>query len=446
MYAVRFHARAAMALACAIAGSAFACSSAGSAGAKAAADSSPEGGSGSADGASGSFGGGGAFDSPALEQVADAGDAGPRCATDGGPGTFSCTGSMSSARDVPGGARLPDGRVLIAGGYNAIAGVLKTAEIYDPAAGSFTTTGSMYSGHLWGEWGMPWPILPSGKVLAAGGLDGLGQLAVNAELYDPMLGTFVSTGNMAFGAISLYPQVQDDGSVLFIGGWDSVTPQTALELPGWSYTGSGTSRVERYLPATGIFQETGSLAESRLFGCDARLPNGDTLAIGGAVGPRATESNIERYHPAARAWTSIGVLTGAPFCGRSFVLPNGKLLLTGTGGLTGATTPIPGILLFDPAMLDVSPTMNAIPGWSPDMVQLASGDVLAFGGILGGVPTATAQVYSVDTNTWTAVGNLTEPRGGFAGAYVLASGDVLIVGGTDPRGAALASAEIFHPK
>jgi hypothetical protein len=353
---------------------------------------------------------------------------------------------MSSARDVPGGARLLDGRVLVAGGWNAGSGVLTTAEIYDPVAGSFTPTGSMSSGHLWGEWGVSWPLTPSGQVLAAGGLDGLGQIGVNAELYDPTSGTFAPTGNMVFGAISLYPQVQDDGSVLFIGGWDSVTPQTAIELPGWSYTGSGTSRVERYVPATGMFEQTGSLAEPRLFGCDARLSNGDTLVIGGAVGPRTTENNIERYHPASKAWTSIGVLTGASFCGRAFVLPNGKLLLTGTGGLTGATTPIPGVLLFDPATFDVSPTMNAIPGWSPELVQLASGDVLAFGGILGGVPTEMAQVYSVATNTWNAVGNLTEPRGGFVGAHVLASGDVLVVGGTNPRGEALATAEIFHPK
>jgi N-acetylneuraminic acid mutarotase len=55
-----------------------------------------------------------------------------------------------------------------------------------------------------------------------------------------------------------------------------------------------------------------------------------------------------------------------------------------------------------------------------------------------------AQVYAVTTNTWASVGNLTEPRGGLAGAYVLASGDVLIVGGTDPSGAALATAEIYH--
>jgi hypothetical protein len=351
---------------------------------------------------------------------------------------------MASPRDVPGGARLADGRVLVAGGWNAESGPLTTAEIYDPATGAFTPTGSMSSAHLWGEWGGSWPVLPSGQVLAAGGLDSAGQIEVGAELYNPASGAFSPTGNMVFGAISLFPQIQDDGSVLFIGGWDSVTPQTPFELPGWSYIGSGTSRVERYIPASGAFEESGSLAESRLFGCNARKADGDTLAISGAVGPRMTESNIEQYDPVTKVWTSIGIWTAALFCGRAFVLPSGKLLLTGTGGVTGATTPVPGVLLFDPTKPEVMQTMNAIPGWSPNFVQLSTGNVLAFGGTLGVMPTSTAQVYEAATNTWTSVGNMTEPRGAPAGAYVLASGDVLIVGGTDPSGTALATAEIYH--
>jgi len=119
--------------------------------------------------------------------------------------------------------------------------------------------------------------------------------------------------------------------------------------------------------------------------------------------------------------------------------------MTGTGGLSGATTAIAGMLVFDPATNGASSTKNALANFSPNLVQLASGDVLAFGGTLGGAPTSAAQVYVASTNTWRTVGNMTQSRSGAVGAYLLASGDVLIAGGVDQSGVPLATAEIYHP-
>lgn len=379
--------------------------------------------------------------------AADASDAGPTCSGDGGSGTFTCTGSLSVARDVPAGAGLPDGTALVAGGWNVATGVLTSAEIYDPATGAFTPAGEMATGHLWGGWGASLPVLTSGKVLVAGGLDAAGQVTPVAELYDPSSQTFSTTSPMPVGAISMSPVVLEDGSVLFVGGWNSVTPQTAAELPGWSYTGSGIAVVARYYPAAGVFGTTGSLAEDRLFGCNVRLATGNVLAIAGAQGPTAIEHNVEQYDPTAGAWTTVASFTGAPFCAGAFALPNGQVLLTGTGGLTGQTLPVPGVLLFDPGGTNATilPTTNAIASFSPTFVQLSNGDVLAFGGTLNGAPTVTAQVYGASTNTWRTVGDLNQPRGGAIGAFRLASGDVLIVGGADENGTPLATAEIYHP-
>jgi len=388
-------------------------------------------------------GGGGALFADAA--TADASDSGPTCTGDGGPQTFTCTGSLSVARDVPAGAGLPDGTVLVSGGWNQASGVLTSAEIYEPLTGSFAPAGSMASGHLWGGWGAPLPVLPNGAVLVAGGLDASGQLSDTAELYDPSTRTFSTTGTMAVATISMNPVLLEDGSVLYVGGWDSVLSQTVSELPGWSYAGSGTAAVERYYPAQGVFRTTGSLAEDRLFGCNVRLPNGDVLAIAGAQGPTTIEHGVEQYDVTGGRWTTIGSFTGAPFCAGAFALPNGKVLLTGTGGLIGATLAVPGVALFDPAKGAIGPTMDATAGFSPVFVQLASGDVLALGGTLNGAPTATAQVYAVATNAWRTVGSLNQPRGGAVGAFLLASGAVLVVGGTDQNGAPLATAEIYHP-
>jgi hypothetical protein len=79
-------------------------------------------------------------------------------------GTWTVTGSMGRQRDGHTATLLPSGKVLVAGGFGNT-GYLGSAELYDPATGLWTVTGSM---------GRPRELhtatlLPSGKVLVAGG-------------------------------------------------------------------------------------------------------------------------------------------------------------------------------------------------------------------------------------------------------------------------------------
>ncbi len=57
-------------------------------------------------------------------------------------GTWTATGSLGTARDRHTATLLPSGKVLVAGGDNG-AGVLSSAELYDPASGTWTATGSL---------------------------------------------------------------------------------------------------------------------------------------------------------------------------------------------------------------------------------------------------------------------------------------------------------------
>ena len=89
---------------------------------------------------------------------------------DSGTGTFSPTGSMTSPRLGHTATLLPSGKVLIAGGRTGDStDSLASAELYDPASGTFSPTGSMSSTRAW----QTATLLTNGKVLIAGGTTGL---------------------------------------------------------------------------------------------------------------------------------------------------------------------------------------------------------------------------------------------------------------------------------
>src|SRR5215471_11728039 len=105
--------------------------------------------------------------------------------------TFTTTGSLATGRELHTATLLPNGRVLVTGGFGS-SGFLSSAELYDPAAGSWTTTGSMAAARGYHTA----TLLANGKVLITGGAASSGYLR-SAELYDPAAGSWATTGNLA---------------------------------------------------------------------------------------------------------------------------------------------------------------------------------------------------------------------------------------------------------
>ncbi|MCX6394729.1 MAG: kelch repeat-containing protein, partial [Solirubrobacterales bacterium] len=103
---------------------------------------------------------------------------------------FTTTGSLTTARGGATASVLPSGKVLIAGG-DGNSGRLASGELYNPATGLFTTTGSLTTA----RYRATASVLPSGKVLIAGGRGNSGYLA-SGELYDPATGLFTTTGSL----------------------------------------------------------------------------------------------------------------------------------------------------------------------------------------------------------------------------------------------------------
>jgi hypothetical protein len=115
-------------------------------------------------------------------------EAGPALATaevfNPATNTFSAAGigAMGTARRAPAAARLPDGRVLVIGGSNDDSGehYLASAEVFNPATNTFSSAGIGTMGnHRTGAVAAP---LPDGRVLVAGGYDGSTRFS-SAEIF-----------------------------------------------------------------------------------------------------------------------------------------------------------------------------------------------------------------------------------------------------------------------
>jgi N-acetylneuraminic acid mutarotase len=96
-------------------------------------------------------------------------------------GSWTATGDMVAIRGVSGTATLlPDGKVLVVGGYTGDNGPLASTELYDPGSGTWTAAGNMDEARA----GHTATLLPDGRVLMAGGGWNESPLA-SAELFDP---------------------------------------------------------------------------------------------------------------------------------------------------------------------------------------------------------------------------------------------------------------------
>ena len=125
-------------------------------------------------------------------------------------GTFVKTGSMIQGRSHFAAVLLQNGKVLVMGGNNpaGYAGILTTAELYDPYTTKWTQTGPMEIGRS----DFTATLLADGRVLVAGGGDN------TTEIYDPISGTFQMGPSMTEARVSQTATLLQDGRVLVAGG------------------------------------------------------------------------------------------------------------------------------------------------------------------------------------------------------------------------------------
>ena len=352
---------------------------------------------------------------------------------------FTPTGSMLHTRESHTATILNDGTVLVAGGMHwalAVGGcpifgrncltltALDSAEIYDPAAGTFQATGGMSARRVFHTA----TALADGRVLITGGDDRYGTTYSTAEIFDPATDTFTPTGNMVMPRSAHTATLLNNGKVLLAGGDGA--------------NGTVPSTAELFDPATGEFSPTGNMTVARFFQTATLLSDGRVLLAGGDTsGATAT---AELYDPLTGKFTATGSMAVTRTGHRATLLNNGKVLMTGGTSPGGTVT----AELFDSATGTFMSTGSMVTERELHTATLLSnGKVLLTGGIdPNGINLATAELYDPANGTFSAAGNMETERTEHA-ATLLLTGEVLITGGINTDSIqqlnSLGSAELY---
>ena len=290
-------------------------------------------------------------------------------------GIWSNTGSMSVARFHHTATLLNNGKVLVAGGQSVLtfsSTTFDSAELYDPDAGTWSTTGSM----SFGRSDHTATLLNNGKVLVAGGQVGSSTIA-SAELYDPETGTWSTTGSMNVARNTRTATLLKDGQVLVAGGIGAV----------WPYQ---VTSAELYDPDAGTWSTTGSMNIGRNGHKTTLLNNGHVLVTGGWDGSSSI-ATVELYDPDAGTWSTTGSMNVGRAGPTATLLNNGQVLVAGGGGVPPLASAELGTLI--PGN-NFTGTLTLPSGWfngttiSVQFVGITSGAAINAGAL------------SSDNNTW----------------------------------------------
>ena len=318
-------------------------------------------------------------------------------------GSWALTGNMPTSHVYHSATVLPNGKVLVAGGFSsACCTAVNTAALYDPSTQTWANTGLMNTVRF----EHTATLLNTGMVLVVGGGSNDAILA-SAELYDPATGEWTETDSLTQRRRRHMATLLADGRVLVAGG---------------EFSSTVTASAEIYDPATGLWTDTGDMKEVRRWATSTLLPNGKVLVTGGShfSGEHAT---AELFDPTTGTWDYAAPMSQTRTAHSATLLQDGTVLVTNYSTLGLATE------RYHYDTNTWSPTGDlASEIWEfAHAVLLPSGKVLLVDGVGG------SQLYDPAAGSWSSTGSMATGRGDYT-LSLLPNGQALVTGGTCRNG------------
>jgi hypothetical protein len=383
----------------------------------------------------------------------------PQAAAQSAPGTF--VPGPNTGRISIHVANLTDGKILYAAGSGYSATYQNGPyfwHIFDPESGSITERQISEDIFCMGQ-----SVLPSGKVLCAGGTlrydtvdpDGLWKGLSSAFEYDPSSNSMTKVQSMKHGRWYPYCIVLDDGKVLTIGGFDEWGADNYLteiydpDSKSWSIKYDPESSITYCVgwenpsapaglpcyggPGQGVAPITIQLYPRALF-----MPTGLVAVAGQSASTRT-------WNPTTGKWTNGGNLSVARSYGNMVLLPlnnnpseTGQILVCG-GSQSASTNATTVVQLLTPNASTNYTTFNFQTIASCNFgrrhapnTYLPDGKIIFFGGCTFQNQLSTshynAEIFDPVARSWTVVNGMKVPRNYHSTAILLLDGRVWLAG------------------
>lgn len=299
---------------------------------------------------------------------------------------------LSHGRYSPAVARLHDGRVLIAGGFDFAAGMTPSAEIYDPITRTLSPTDDMNVARNFATA----TVFPGG-VLVIGGFDNVTGSVGTIERYDEASATFVaSSATLAMGREAHTATLLGDGRVMIAGG---------LQARGLRFQNT----IEIYDPMFDIVHTAlSTLVPGRGFHDAAWIESASAvLMVGGDSGGTTAELSAGvLWTEAGDALADAGMRAHRAKAVAMALLPDGRAVVTGGANATDGS--LSDVDVWDPTTHAMTPAAPMVTRrMAHTLTALGDGRLVAVGGwsdsemAPGGGPEATPSIEVRGTDgTW----------------------------------------------
>jgi hypothetical protein len=358
------------------------------------------------------------------------------------PSTFNTINAPDSVF-CDGAADLPDGRLLVIGGYGSLStgqiGIVDT-NIYDPSTGAWTRVADMHTP----RWYPTVTELSDGRYLAiSGNSTNTNTWADTPEVYDPKTNVWTALNNVNTSSVHEveYPFSYEvpNGDVFVIGPEEDNSHLLDVDAQTWTSTGSAgifngssvmyrpgkilysggaalintasaakatTSVIDTTAP-TPLWRQTMPMNHARIYHNLLMLADGTVLAVGGSTtsDQQVIKTGVlptEIWNPDTEMWTDAApIATARNYHSTAVLMPDARVLLTGGGHPTGLQDAAQySGQIYTPAYLSQGPrpTITSAPSGATygSTLPIVSPDAAAITGV--NLVSLAATTHQIDMN------------------------------------------------